>query len=97
VTDPADRQIVDLILARLSLGRPFVAPPGVPRDRAEILRAAFRRALEDPDLRSEADRLRLAINPIFGAEAEEIIARLYATPAAIVERTRAIVRVGSGH
>jgi hypothetical protein len=95
VTKPEDQQIVDLILARLSLGRPFVAPPGVPRDRAEILRTAFRRALEDPDLRSEADRLKLAINPIFGAEAETIIAKLYATPAQVVERTRAIVRVAA--
>lgn len=96
VTKPEDQQIVDLILARLSLGRPFVAPPGVPAARAEILRTAFRRAIEDPDLRAEADRLRLAINPIFGREAEEIVAKLYATPAAIIERTRAIVRV-SGH
>jgi len=96
VTKPQDQQIVDLILARLSLGRPFVAPPGVPADRAELLRTAFRRAIEDPELRSEAERLKLAINPIFGADAQAIVEKLYATPAPIVERTRAIVRV-SGH
>jgi tripartite-type tricarboxylate transporter receptor subunit TctC len=96
VTKPEDQQIVDLILARLSLGRPFVAPPGVPADRAELLRTAFRSAIDDPALRAEADRLKLAINPIFGAEAQKVVERLYATPSAIVERTRAIVRV-SGH
>ena len=96
VTKPEDQQIVDLILARLSLGRPFVAPPGVPADRAALLRTAFRRAIEDPELRQEAERLKLAINPIFGADAQAIVEKLYATPAPIVERTRAIVRV-SGH
>ena len=96
VTDPADRQIVDLVLARLSLGRPFVAPPGVPADRVALLRRAFQDAIDDPALRAEAARLRLAINPLYGAEAEATIRRLYATPASVVERTRAIVRVGSG-
>jgi hypothetical protein len=93
LTKPDDRQIVELILARLSLGRPFVAPPGVPADRARLLRDAFQKAVEDPALRAEADKQRLAINPIFGEEAQKTIERLYQTPPAIVERTRQIVRV----
>ena len=94
VTKQEDRQIVDLVLARLSLGRPFVAPPGVPADRAEMLRAAFRSAIDDPALREEATKQRLAINPIYGEEAQATIERLYRTPEPILERTRKIVRVG---
>jgi len=79
------------VLDRMLLGRPFFAPPAVPADRLALLRSAFRQAIEDPELRADAQRQRLAIDPIWGAEAHEIIKRLYRTPAQVVERTRAIV------
>jgi tripartite-type tricarboxylate transporter receptor subunit TctC len=83
-----DRRVIELVLARLELGRPFVAPPGTPRDRLDALRAAFRKATEDPDLRAEAERQKFVINPIYGSEAEALIGRLYATSPAILERVR---------
>jgi tripartite-type tricarboxylate transporter receptor subunit TctC len=88
-----DRQIVQLILDRMTLGRPFIAPPGVPADRVELLRTAFRKAVEDPELRSDAERQKLAIDPTWGDAAEQVIRRLYATPQHVVERTRKIVAV----
>ena len=93
VTAPEDRQIIALVLGRMTLGRPFIAPPGVAEDRVALLRAAFRRAVEDPELRAEAERQRLAIDPTWGAEAEDVIKRLYQTPPQVVERTRKIVAV----
>ena len=91
VSAPEDRQIVGLILDRMTLGRPFIAPPGIAADRVALLRAAFRKAVEDPELRADAARQRLAIDPVWGDEADAVIRRLYATPAHVVERTRKIV------
>jgi tripartite-type tricarboxylate transporter receptor subunit TctC len=88
-----DRQIVQLILDRMTLGRPFIAPPGIPSDRVALLRSAFRQAVEDPELRADAEKQRLAIDPVWGGEAEDVIRRLYATPAPVLERTRKIVAV----
>ncbi len=93
VSAPADRQVVELVLGRMTLGRPFIAPPGVAADRVALLRTAFLRAVEDPELRADAERQKLAINPTWGAEAEEVIKRLYQTPPQVVERTRKIVSV----
>jgi tripartite-type tricarboxylate transporter receptor subunit TctC len=93
VTRPEDREIVDLLLSRLSLGRPFMAPPGVPAERVAELRKAFRQAIEDPELRAEAAQQRLAIDPIWGEEAQEIISRAYRADPALLKRTRDIVRV----
>jgi tripartite-type tricarboxylate transporter receptor subunit TctC len=93
VSSPADRQIIGLVLGRMTLGRPFIAPPGIPDDRLGLLRKAFRQAVEDPELRGEAERQRLAIDPTWGAEAEDVIKRLYQTPPQVVERTRKIVAV----
>jgi tripartite-type tricarboxylate transporter receptor subunit TctC len=92
VSAPQDRQIVELVLDRTALGRPIVAPPDTPADRVSLLRAAFRQAIEDPELRSDARTLSLPIDPIFGEEAQIIIQRLYRSPPEVVERTRKIVQ-----
>ena len=92
VSSPQDRQIVALVMDRVALGRPVVAPPGLATDRLALLRAAFRQAIDDPELRAEAEKLRLAIDPTFGEEAQNVIARLYASPTEVVERMRKIVQ-----
>lgn len=92
VSAPQDRRIVELVMDRVSLGRPVVAPPDLPPDRLALLRAAFRQAIEDPELRADADKLRLAIDPTFGADAQAIIERLYRSPPEVVERMRKIVQ-----
>jgi tripartite-type tricarboxylate transporter receptor subunit TctC len=92
VSAPQDRQIVALVLDRTALGRPVLAPPDIPADRVSLLRAAFRRAIEDPELRADAQTLRLEIEPIYGEEAQIIIARLYASPPDVVERMHKIVQ-----
>ena len=91
VNAPEDRQIVELVLNRMLVGRPFIAPPGVPADRLALMRTAFRQAAEDRELRTEADKLHLPIDPIWGEEAQQVIRRLYRTPPQVVERTRKIV------
>jgi tripartite-type tricarboxylate transporter receptor subunit TctC len=93
VSTDADRAIVQLILDRVELGRPVIAPPEVPSDRTAMLRAAFSKAVADPDFLAEAEKLKLAIDPMNGADAQQLIARLYQTPAAVIERARKIVQV----
>jgi tripartite-type tricarboxylate transporter receptor subunit TctC len=93
VESPADKQIVEILLARLALGRPFIAPPGVPAERVQILRTAFRKSVEDPELIAEAQKTRLAIDPIWGEQAQEIIENAYRTDPAVIERIRKIIKL----
>ena len=44
------RQILKLIFARQVMGRPFLAPPGIPADRAAALRKAFMETHDGPGL-----------------------------------------------
>ena len=92
VSAPQERRIVELVLDRMELGRPIVAPPDIPADRVSLLRTAFRQAIEDPQLRADAQAQRLAIDPIYGEEAQLTIARLYGSPPEVVERARKIVQ-----
>jgi len=94
VSAPEDRRIVQLVLDRMTLGRPLFGPPGIAADRLALLRRAFRQAVEDPELKADAEKQRLALDPTWGDEAERVIKALYATPAGVVERTRKIVAVG---
>jgi tripartite-type tricarboxylate transporter receptor subunit TctC len=93
VTTPADRNIVQLLLSRLSLGRPFMAPPGVPANRLSELREGFRAALQDPELLAEAANMRLAIDPIWGADAQVMIEDVYRADPAVIARVRSVIKL----
>ena len=66
MTDEKDLQIIDILLSRLDLGRPFVAPPGTPADRVALLRKAFDKTAADPELRAEAEKIGIRVDPISG-------------------------------
>jgi tripartite-type tricarboxylate transporter receptor subunit TctC len=69
--------------------RPFAAPPGVPADRAEALRAAFDRTMADQDFIDEARAAGLEVNPVSGAEIEWLVGELYQTPPDVVAEAKA--------
>jgi tripartite-type tricarboxylate transporter receptor subunit TctC len=83
----ADRQMLDLLLERQRYARPYVAPPDLAPDRVELLRRAFDATVKDPDFVKGAQAARLAVdNPMTGRQLTEKIARLAATPAAVMGR-----------
>ncbi len=92
---PEERQALQLFFARASIGRPFLAPPGVPAERLALLRQAFDQTLSDPEFLTDAKRQSLNVVPLSGTQLAAIIAKAYRTPAAIVKRTmRAMGRGG---
>jgi tripartite-type tricarboxylate transporter receptor subunit TctC len=86
------RNILRLVFARQQVAYPFLAPPGVPADRVEALRAAFMKAMADPELLAEAAKARLEILPVSGGDVQRLVAELYATPAPIVEKAAEMLK-----
>lgn len=86
VTDPQDRQVVGLILANLAMSRPFVAPPGLPVDRAGALRKAFLATAADPAFLAAAKRSARDISVFTAEEIDGLLKESYALPAEIVRR-----------
>jgi tripartite-type tricarboxylate transporter receptor subunit TctC len=82
------RQVLSLMYSQGVFGRPFIVPPGVPADRLEILRRAFVETLRDPATIADAKRARLPLDPISGEEVAALVAKVYATPPAIVKRLK---------
>lgn len=85
-TTEEERQILTFWTLPNKMGRPFVAPPGLPADRVALLRTAFMATLKDPQMRAEADAMKLAVNGIGGEEVTQLIEKVYATPKAVVEK-----------
>jgi len=83
-----DRQVMEIIYSQNLFGRPYVLPPGVPPDRVAALRKAFMAAVEDKALREEAEKSGLELGPIPGEELQNVVARLYALPEAVVMRAK---------
>jgi tripartite-type tricarboxylate transporter receptor subunit TctC len=86
------RQILNLVFARLGVGRPYIVPPNLPADRVDALRRAFDATMEDPEFLADAARARLEIKPMGGEEAQVLIEEAYETPQEIVDKTRAMLR-----
>jgi tripartite-type tricarboxylate transporter receptor subunit TctC len=92
VTGDDNRRIVELIISQTLFHRPYIAPPGTPREQLEILRAAFDRTVADKAFLEDAEKMRIDIAPLSGAKVQDIVARLYTTPKDIVERARKAIR-----
>jgi tripartite-type tricarboxylate transporter receptor subunit TctC len=91
-----ERQILKLVLSRQEMGWPFTAPPGLPKERADALRAAFDATMKDPEYLAEAAQRRLDVNPMSGAAIDKLIAELYATPPEVIAATKTAISEGTG-
>ena len=88
-TSQVGRRLARVILAG-ELGRPMVAPPGVPADRVKILRDAYNKSLKDPDLVSDVNRSRLDMEPSTGEEIQSLYKELMSQPREVIERVKKI-------
>jgi tripartite-type tricarboxylate transporter receptor subunit TctC len=64
VTDPMHKKIAHLLGGNSIIGRGWLAPPRVPAERVAALRAAFKKALHDPDVIADAGKRRMDWNPV---------------------------------
>jgi tripartite-type tricarboxylate transporter receptor subunit TctC len=83
------RQTLTMFSAGMIFGRPIVTPPGTPADRVRILRAAFEKAMADPDLLEQAKKNGLEVGVVKGEALAKLMAEMMATPPDVVERMKA--------
>jgi tripartite-type tricarboxylate transporter receptor subunit TctC len=89
--DTEQRQMLRLIFTSLVLGRPFMAPPGIPDDRKAALRKAFDDTMKDKEFLDEAAKIDLEISPVGAAAIDALLAELYRTPKSVAEKAAAMI------
>ena len=73
---------------------PFVAPPDLPGERADLLRIAFEHMFTDPAFVAEAAKLHVDISPIGGEALMVVLRRYAATPKCIISGYNEIIDAG---
>jgi tripartite-type tricarboxylate transporter receptor subunit TctC len=86
------RAILRLIFARQPLGRPYLAPPGVPEDRVAALRKAFMDTMKDKEFLAEADKAQLEITPVSGDDVQRLVTEVYQTRPEIVSKAADLLK-----
>jgi len=71
------RTILKLIFGRQVMGRPFAAPPGVPKDRVDALRKAFMETMADKAFLAEAEKAQFEVTPVSGERIENLVNEVY--------------------
>ena len=85
--DEAERQMVDIMNVRDEITRPYLAPPGIPAPRLEILRRAFDATVHDPAFLADVQRQQLEIEgPSTGEELAAVVDNVAKTPPAVVQQ-----------
>jgi tripartite-type tricarboxylate transporter receptor subunit TctC len=87
-----DRLLLELAFARQVFGRPFIAPPEVAADVKTGLRKAFDGTLKDQAFLADAEKAKLEVNPVSGAEVEVLVSQLFRAPPKIIERAKAVIK-----
>ena len=91
VTNPEDKHLLQAGLAMVTMGRPYLMPPGVPEDRVAIMRKAFDDTLKDRAFLADARRLSLGVrNSRTGPQVQAVLEEAYKTPPNIVARLRTL-------
>lgn len=72
--------------------RPFVVPPGTPKERVDILRKGFADVLKDPELLAEARKANLDLNPLDGAELERRVKEILNLNPSLADKLKQILK-----
>jgi tripartite-type tricarboxylate transporter receptor subunit TctC len=85
------RQLMQFVFSSTEFGRPYLLPPEVPKDRVAILRKAIDQAVHDPQLVAEAASIKMDMTYTSPDRLEQLVAKLYATPANVIGTIKAIM------
>lgn len=95
VREPDKKRLLESAVAPLTLGRPFVAPPGVPAEQVTVLRKAMLETFKDAGFIADCEKQRLETgNILSGEQMEEIIKGVYSMPKSVTDRLVEIYKIG---
>jgi tripartite-type tricarboxylate transporter receptor subunit TctC len=75
-----------------AIARPYVFPPGTPKDRVQALRKGLADTYKDPEFIADAQKARLDMAPLSGEELEKIVDRTYKLDQNLVAKLKDILK-----
>jgi tripartite-type tricarboxylate transporter receptor subunit TctC len=87
-----DLQLMQFVFGPGEISRPLAVGPGTPVDRVAALRDAFWAMAHSPDLKADAEKQQLVVDPMDWKETEAAIRDVLAIPEAIAASAREIMK-----
>ena len=87
-----ERRLLRFYSSYTTVGRSIIAPPQVPADRLQALRAAFDRTMTDADLLADAAKAKLEIKVLSSAELTALIEDVTGLSGPLLERAKQVSR-----
>jgi len=90
-SDEARRLIQAGVQNVSAYARPFVLPPGTPKERVQVLRKAFQETLKDTGFVAEVEKTKLTLDPVAGEELEKLVADVFSLAPPLAAKLKAIL------
>lgn len=91
-TDKAARELIEFTeTPLLTMAWPFVAPPGLPPDRAAALQSGLAQTFRDPAFLADAAQVKFAVSPVGAADIDRAIDKLAAASPEVLEEVRKLM------
>jgi tripartite-type tricarboxylate transporter receptor subunit TctC len=91
-TDEAKNLVRALVHSVGPAARPYLLPPGTPKDRLMTLRKAFMDVMKDPEFLADAKKAKLDITPLDGQELEQNVKDIFKLDAKLIPRAKEILK-----
>ena len=89
--DERTRGIMRIVYAQQVFARPYFVAAEVPPERVSLLREAFMATWNDPELRADAAKTKLEVEPVSSGEIKNLLDKVYASPPELLKAAQATV------
>ena len=87
-TPATKRRVAEAMLLGGEWARPLMAPPGTPADRVTVLRAAYEKVAKDPELITEAKKMRIDVTPVTGEKLQGMAKEVMVQPPEVIAQIK---------
>ena len=91
----SDKQLFQSYGIKYEMSYPIMVVPGVPTERVAALRAAFEQTMADPAYQQDAKRMGVVLDPLTGAEMQDLMKTINDMPDDLIVRLRALTSASS--
>jgi tripartite-type tricarboxylate transporter receptor subunit TctC len=86
-----DRAALRILMTRQIFGFPFAAPPGLLPEVRDLLRTAFLKTMQDPQVREDAVKIKLELAPVSGDTLERAAHAAFAASPEVIARAKELI------
>ena len=88
--NPAEKRLLEAVMAASEVGTAFFTTPGAPPERVEALRRAFDKTMADPAFKADLDKVRVGIGPMKGEDLQKLVSQVADLPADLTEKLKVV-------